>query len=271
MIHDRLLARLTQIPGLQTLWNWFPVGSVTTRVRYGIFDRPHYAYGVYSAADLAKRLGLNAIQVIEFGVAGGRGLIALERIASAVERELDIQISVSGFDSGEGMPSPLDYRDLPHVWDKGFYAMDVQSLQARLRPSTELVLGDVKTSLNSWTPKAMVGFVAFDLDYYSSTKYAFTLFDRGSEAVLPRVYCYFDDIIWPEHALHNEWVGELCAIKEFNEDHPDRKLCPIHELHHIRAHPAPWNQQMYIMHDFRHPLYGKNITARGARYNQRPL
>ncbi len=271
MIHDRLLDRLTQIPGARTLWNWLPLGSVATRVRYGIFDRPHYAYGVYSATDLAKRLGLNAIQVIEFGVAGGSGLMALERIAAAVETALGIQISVCGFDSGGGMPAPADYRDLPHVWDKGFYVMDVAKLKARLRPNTELVLGDVKTTLSSWIPKARIGFCAFDLDYYSSTKDAFALFERSSEAFLPRVYCYFDDIMWPEHALHNEWVGELCAIREFNEEHSTSKLCPIHMFHHTRVHGSPWNEKMYVFHDFRHPLYCTNITAVGAQYSQLPL
>jgi hypothetical protein len=271
MMRDRLLTRLTQIPGMRTLWKSLPVGSLAIRVRYGIFDRPHYAYGVYSAADLAKRLGLDAIQVIEFGVAGGRGLIALEKIAAAVEMNLEIEVKVTGFDSGDGMPAPADYRDLPHVWDKGFYAMDVQKLAGRLRPTTELVLGDVKRTLSSWKPKARIGFVAFDLDYYSSTRNAFELFDRDSETFLPRVYCYFDDIIWPEHALHNEWVGELCAIREFNEEHTTKKLCLIHMLSYIRAHQSPWNQQMYVLHDFTHPLYIKNITASGPRYNQLPL
>src|SRR5580658_9317485 len=128
MIADRLLARLTKIPGARSLWTRFPIGSVPTRVKYGIFDRPHYAYGVYSAADLAKRLGLDAIQVIEFGVAGGNGLVALEAIATAVETDLGIRIHVCGFDSGGGMPAPVDYRDLPHVWDQGFFAMDVPKL-----------------------------------------------------------------------------------------------------------------------------------------------
>ena len=62
----------------------------------------------------------------------------------------------------------------------------------------------------------------------TSTKEAFTLFERASEDFLARVYSYFDDIMWPEHALHNEWVGELCAIREFNEEHAHRKICPIH-------------------------------------------
>jgi hypothetical protein len=271
MIPDRLLTRITQIPGFRTLWNRFPVGSVSTRVRYGIFDRPYYAYGVYAAADLAKRLGVNAIEAAEFGVAGGRGLIALENIAAAVGEDLGIQISVSGFDSGDGMPAPADYRDLPHVWDKGFYVMDVPKLKARLKPETRLVLGDVGTTITSWTPNGPVGFVAFDLDYYSSTKDAFQLFERRSETMLPRVYCYFDDILWPEHALHNEWVGELCAIREFNEDHKMKKLCPIHMLRHMRPCHEAWNEQMYVFHDFGHPLYSKLITGKGEKYTEIPL
>src|ERR1700686_1808651 len=271
MIRDRLLARLTQIPGARTLWSRFPLGSVATRVSYGIFDRPHYANGVYSAADLAKRLGLSAIQVNEFGVAGGSGLIALERIAATAEIALGIQISVCGFATVGGMPAPGDYRDLPHLWDRGFYAMDVAKLKARLRPATELVLGDVRTTLLSWTPKARVGFCAFDLDYYSSTRDAFVLFERGSEAFLPRVYCYFDNIMWPEHALHNEWGGELCAIREFNEEHSPRKLCPIHLFRHTRVHESPWNEMMYVLHDFKHPLYCTKITPVGTKYDQLPL
>src|SRR6516162_367887 len=105
MIPDRLLTRLTQIPGFRTLWNRFPAGSLSTRVRYGIFDRPHYAYGVYAAADLAKRLGLSAIEVAEFGVAGGRGLLALENISAMVSADAGVLIHISGFDSGDGMPA----------------------------------------------------------------------------------------------------------------------------------------------------------------------
>ncbi len=272
MFRDRLLARLTALPGAQSLWKRFPLGSLATRVRYGIFDRPHYAYGVYAAADLARRLGLKAIQVIEFGVAGGRGLLALERIAADVAADLEIDVLVCGFDSGTGMPAPADYRDLPHVWDRGFYAMDVGKLKSRLRSGTELVLGDLSTTLSTWRPQAPVGFVAFDLDYYSSTMQALALFDRTSGAErLPRIYSYFDDIMWPEHALHNEWVGELRAIREFNDAHADMKLSPIHMFRHTRVHAAPWNDQMYVLHDFSHPLYCRNITFRGAKYTQLPI
>jgi hypothetical protein len=52
MSRHRILTRLTQIPGARSLWCRFPTGPVELRVRYGIFNRPHYAYGVYSAADM---------------------------------------------------------------------------------------------------------------------------------------------------------------------------------------------------------------------------
>jgi hypothetical protein len=267
-MNDRILTRVTQIPGVRSLWQRFPFGSLGTRVKYGVFDRPHYAYGVYCAADQAKRLGLKAISIIEFGVAGGRGLLALERIAGLVAKQLDIQIHVIGFDSGKGMPAPVDYRDLPHVWDTGFYQMDEPKLRAALSPSTELVVGPVEATVPAWIPKASVGFVAFDLDYYSSTKSAFRLFQLASSTCLPRTYCYFDDLMWPEHACHNDYTGELCAIREFNQEHSDKKICPIHMLRHIRLHEASWNEMMYVLHDFTHPLYCKNLTPSGELHRQ---
>ena len=269
---DGIIPYVTRIPGVRRLWGRFPFGSLATRVRYGVFDRPHYAYGVYFAADLAKRLGLHAISVIEFGVAGGRGLLALEKIAGIVAGQLGIQIHAVGFDSGLGMPDPVDYRDLPHVWAAGFYRMDEPRLRAILSPSTELILGPIEETVPAWVPKASVGFVAFDLDYYTSTKQAFRLFHRESIGTcLPRVYCYFDDLMWPERACHNEYTGELCAIREFNQEQSGKKICPIHMLRHMRVYQDPWNEQMYVLHDFRHPLYCRNLTPPGDHYRQHPL
>lgn len=264
MIADKVLRRLMQLPGARSLWNRFPVGPIDLRVRYGVFQRSHYAYGVFSAAELAKQLNIPAISVIEFGVAEGHGLLALENVADSIGKHFGIAISVVGFDSGQGMPEAADYRDLPHVWGEGFYPMDESKLRSRLSNTTELVIGDVAETVGLWLkrePFVPVGFVSFDLDYYSSTRNALALFEAPEHALrLPRVYCYFDDIVWPPHACHNEYVGELCAIREFNESHESLKLCPIHMLRHMRAHPDPWNEQMYVLHDFEHQLYCKNIT-----------
>jgi hypothetical protein len=275
MIPERILLRLTQIPGVRSLWHRFPIGSVDTRVRHGVFSRPHYAYGVYSAASLAKSLNLRGISVIEFGVAGGRGLRALESIAQIIGEHMDIRITVAGFDGGKGMPEPVDYRDLPHVWGKGFYSMDEQRLRAKLLPNTELILGDVQETVPQWLSRSGVlplGFVAFDLDYYSSTVAAFRVFETENvNSRLPRVYCYFDDIIWPETACHNEYTGELCAIREFNEEHEHKKICPLHRLGRMRVQDVRWNDQIYVLHDFKHPFYCTNVTRSGDQYTQKPM
>jgi hypothetical protein len=260
---DRILSRVTRVSLIRRLWEACPVGSVATRVRYDIWRRPHYAYGVYSAACLAQRLSLPSLSVIEFGVAGGRGLLELENIAQSVSAEVGVAISVYGFDSGEGMPEPVDYRDLPNIWSKGYYRMDEERLRKRLK-TARLLLGDVGRTIDGFIHDlnvAPVGFAAFDMDYYSSTKTAFRLFDAGAASRLPRVYCYFDEIIWPELACHNPYVGELCAIREFNVEQTHKKLYPHHKLRNMRIHPAGWNDQIYIMHDFQHPLYCVNINS----------
>jgi len=271
MIH-RILMRVSQVPGVLNLWRRFPYGSLDTRVRYGLFNRPHYAYGVYAAASLARRLDLKAISVVEFGVAGGRGLLALEEISGIVAKQLGIQIHVVGFDSGQGMPPPADYRDLPHVWGTGDYRMDVPKLRSILSPSTDLILGPIEETVLTWVPKAAIGFVSFDLDYYSSTKSAFQLFQGESASTcLPRVHCYFDDVWWPEHAGHNDYIGELCAIREFNQEQKDKKICPIHMFRYFRIQREAWNELMYMYHDFKHPLYSRNLTEADDRHRQHHL
>jgi len=264
-ISDNIIERIARLPGVRRLWIRYPIGSVPVRVRHDIWRRPAYAYGVYRAADLARRLGVSRLSVVELGVAGGRGLLALQDIARQVAAHFHVHISVFGFDTGKGMPAPADYRDLPHVWSQGYYRMDRERLQARL-PGTTLVLGNIAETIPSFLATqdaGPVGFAAFDLDFYSSTKAAFRLFEGGSGTRLPRVYSYFDDVVWPETACHNEHIGELCAIREFNLEHAEKKLCPIHMLRNTRLHPAGWNDQMYVLHDFQHPLYCKHLASLG--------
>jgi hypothetical protein len=271
---SRLIARALRVPGTRSLWKRFPLGQVETRVRFDVWDRPHYAYGVWSAAQLAKSLKLPGISVFELGVAGGRGLLALEAIAKRIASDLDLHIDVYGFDIGSGMPEPLDYRDVPYVWRKGFYKMDVSRIQQQRLTSAKIIIGDVAATLPSWTGQAGVlplGFVAFDMDFYSSTATSFCLFDGPFSSRLPRVLCYFDDIRWPEYAYHNEFVGELLAIREFNERNEKQKLCPIHLLRNVRMIPAPWNGQMYVLHDFLHPGYCALVTPENDMYAQLPI
>lgn len=263
---QRILNRLVRIPGFQSLWARTRLGSLHTRMRFDITPQPWYAYGIYNSAMLAKRLGLPAISVIELGVAGGRGLVAMEQLATEIEAAVGVRIDVYGFDSGSGMPAPIDYRDLPHVWGQGYYHMDEAALRSRLTRA-RLLLGNVADTVPQLLAEealAPIGFIAFDLDYYSSTKAAFQLFEGPGATRLPRVYCYFDDIAGPEFACMNEFVGEFLAIKEFNDEHAQQKISPIVNLRLERPKSARWNDQIFVCHDFAHPRYTQNIAPEGA-------
>jgi hypothetical protein len=269
----KALRQLMRIPGAQSLWRRFPLGGVEVRVGFDIWERPAYAYGVHSAARLARCLSIPDLTVIEFGVAGGRGLVALQEAAELIGKHFGVRISVIGLDSGRGMPPPKDFRDLPHVWAEGFYKMDYQELRKRLR-KTELMVGPVAETVPKLMQaelKSPIGFVAFDLDYYSSTKEALRIFDFDAATRLPRVFCYFDDLIWPEMACYNEYSGEYLAINEFNSEHAHQKIGKIPYLRWMRDQPAYWNEQVYVSHDFEHPLYRVNTTPAGKKYTQKPL
>lgn len=269
----KLLDLATRLPFVVGAWNRFPVGSVQSRVHYGIFPYPNYAYGVYWSSILASRLGLPAITVIEMGVAGGRGLIALEKSSAEIEGITGVKIDVVGFDSGEGMPAPVDFRDVPQVWGEGFYKMEPEKLRSRLNRA-QLVLGDVRETIPQWmaeNQKSPIGFIAFDLDYYSSTKSAFRLLSGTESSHLPRVHCYFDDLAGNDLACMSEFVGEHLAIKEFNEENASRKLCKIEQLRLSRPRWEKWQDRMYAFHNFSHPQYNTLVIPRTKSESQLAL
>lgn len=92
--------------------------------------RSHFTWSVVQAAHLAKALGQSRVSVIELGVAGGNGLLALERAAELVEPRFAIGIDVYGFDAKSGLPRPRDHRDLPNLYQEGFFPLDEAKLRA---------------------------------------------------------------------------------------------------------------------------------------------
>ena len=84
--------------------------------------RPGYLWGSLHGAYLAKTLGFGS--EVEFGVAGGNGLVALEMIADRIEHHLGIKTSVFGFDTGKGLPRLQDARDCLNLFAEGTYPMD---------------------------------------------------------------------------------------------------------------------------------------------------
>ena len=239
----------------------FSLGSLEFRLAMQALNRLEYAFGVRQAVWLAKRLGHHSVSVVEFGVAGGSGLLEMENYALEFGRQAGITVEVYGFDLGEGLPAPSEYRDLGYFWQKGAYKMDADSLRKKLRVA-KLLLGEVGETVPKFnaTPHAPVGFVSFDLDFYSSTTSAFGIFDCPDDNVLPRVFTYFDDIVTDGHQIHCDDVGELLAIKEFNErsDGSFRLAAPP-VLKIGTVFPALWEQQLRVYHRFHHVDYNRYI------------
>ena len=236
------------------------------RVKFSLTHRPSYSYCIYHAALLGKKLGLNSISVIEFGVATGNGLRFIENISKKVEKLVGIKIEIYGFDNGEGLPEPIDYRDLPYHWEGGYFRMDIPKLKSLLKNST-LVLGNIKVTSQSFFKNyspAPVGAVFHDFDFYSSTKDSLELFKANNEYFLPRVFNYFDDTIGSEIELFNNFTGERLAINEFNYENKDIKFSPAY---HLITKPfiLKWYHQIWITHFFKHPKYNQFISEKNQQ------
>lgn len=226
-----------------------------------------YCWGVLRGAALARVLSIGHISVIEFGVAMGAGLKSLERISEIVETKTEVKIDMYGFDTGVGLPKPEGYRDQPNMWLEGQLPMERTRLERELKRAS-IRLGLVKETVRQFLKEgpAPIAFVSFDLDLYSSTRDALEIFGAGEECVLPRVICYFDDIMGH---TYSDFTGERLAIKEFNDTHELRKLSPIYDLRYFvprsQSGQLCWDC-MYLAHLFDHSLYTKPDSIRKTVY-----
>ncbi len=224
----------------------------STRALWDISARPPYLVGVLYAARRALRERTGEISVIEFGVAGGEGLLALEREAEAVEKEFGVSIKVYGFDNGAaGLPAFIgDHRDHPDKWKPGDFPMDEALLRSRLTARTTLVLGNVEETVPRFFDDPSVppvGFIAFDLDLYSSTASALRILSMPGARTLDHVALYFDDT---EHSISHRAAGELLAIDEFNEANAHVTIDRWRGIKNDRPFPeASFLQKMYMAHD----------------------
>lgn len=212
--------------------------------------RPWYLVGVLTAAEQAARLGVSRISVLEFGVGQGGGLLLLQQFAADAARETGIAIDVFGFDTGEGLPDPLpDYRDHPDLWHSGMYQINLDALTRKLDHNTHIIIGNVRDTAPSFskTHDSPIGFIAIDLDFYSSTKFALSALSCQGRLMLPHVPLYFDDI---DFINNHRFAGELLAIDEFNTENTDVKIDRWIGLRTGRPFPeSHWLSKMYVAHD----------------------
>lgn len=237
-------------------------GTFRQRVQFDLVDRPYHAFGLLAAADVACFVGAAEFIAIEFGVAEGAGLLNLADVAAAVTAETGIGIKLVGFDSGEGLPAPLDYRDHPEIWSAGDFAMlDPDELRSALPAGSELILGPIASTLPPFIESlgsAPVGFVSFDVDFYSSTRDALALYSVAAARLLPVVVTYFDDTVGGLARIgslfRTEAAGQLLAIKEFNAAHDTRAIDTIRVLRHRRPLDRElWLERIYALHVLDHP------------------
>jgi hypothetical protein len=235
-------------------------GTFSKKIDYDLVPRQPYAFGLKTAFAEAKSIGVKKVVIIEFGVASGAGLFNLALIAKKLSIELDIDYEIIGFDSGKGMPKPLDYRDHPEKYGYGDFP-PLGLCPEGLPEKTRLIIGDIASSVPLYEKEldlhSRIAFVSIDVDYYSSTKDCLSIFTGPESIYLPRVVIYLDDV---NNIDHNQYCGELLAVSEFNSKDSSRKICKMTQLRNWRIFKnALWLDQMYFLHildsDYRRPEF----------------
>jgi hypothetical protein len=230
-------------------------GSFRLKVAFDLVLRSQHAYALLKAADDAKKIGIERVSVIEFGVANGAGLFNIQSIAKRVTKTTGIFFDIYGFDTGEGMPPPTSYKDHPDLYTEGDFPMDFEKLQNALDPNTKLVIGPINETIPKFLEQdfksSPIGFISIDVDYYSSSVESLKVLEKKSTAYLPRVTIYLDDL---QDDSHNSWCGELAAINEFTQDHEYRKIERHTFLRGYRIFKnARWIDHMFFAHILDHP------------------
>lgn len=167
------------------------------------------------AADIAKRYEYDFVSIIEFGVASGGGRMNMYDISRLIKKETGVSFRIYGFDTGTGLPEPVDYRDHPESFQTGDYPLiDPEILFEKTDGAVALIIGDVREKVEDFlvnlSPAAPLGFFTVDVDYYSSAVGCLQVLDGPAEKYLPHFWAYFDDITL---ASANHWCGELLAIE----------------------------------------------------------
>ena len=223
--------------------------------------RPHYESLIYETSKNAIKLGFNEINVVELGVAGGNGIKSILKYKRKIEKILDIKINIVGFDTGTGLPNSDLKEDLPYFWKQGDYTnINLKDLEKE-DSSIKIYEGNISSTIDKYIleNKIKIGLIFFDLDLYSSTKLFLDKIPALSEKklLLPRVFCYFDDLFVADYTL-NDINGEPLAIKEFNNQFKKIKLGKTFD--HITDFKFPLAKgQIYTLHDFDNENYNKYI------------
>lgn len=233
-------------------------------IKKGQLPRPHYGLGMLLAAKQAKELGYKKIKILELGCWNFEGLIDIENYSNDIGSILDIDIEIFGFTLKDGLPNYKENKyDRLYRWGSGDYKFNKDANFKKLKKS-KIYFGDVKKTIKKFFkdniksfPNSPIGFVCFDLDYYTSTKNGLNLFKLNPVNYLPRTNIYFDD-----HSFGSFDEGESRAIKEFNKV-SIYKISDICELgEQLSIYFNKWiflGKRIKVINYYNHPEFNKRI------------
>ena len=243
----------------------FNLFDFLTQLDIESLEKPYLAYCMLNAAIQAKGLGIMKISAIEFGVCSGASLTYIEKYSKEIEKLTGVSFNTYGFDMMSGLPkTSIDYKNQLYFWPQGAFKTDLEKLRNNIKTST-LIIGDikdkVKTFFDEYEPP-VIGFISFDLDYYTSTLSAFEIFNFSQSNYLPRVECYMDDVSSFNELSASKGTGVLRAIEEFNERENNKKIYKKELVSQFRRFKEYWNEKIYVFHYFNHDLYNKYLGSK---------
>jgi hypothetical protein len=270
---NRALRSLVCEPPFRLLFKAALTNGIARRYAFewaALFDAvryPPYAVGLQTACKYASLAGETGFTAIEFGVAGGNGLLELSRYAATLSRGTGLKIEVVGFDAISGLPVSPDRRDAPWLWNPGDFPSDVVRLRRMLPPETELVVGRIQDTLPKWLQEESrlpIGFVSVDVDLYSgAAAICEGMANANVKCLLPFVSFYLDDAL---RFLTPRVTGELAAVSEFNGRYSDRQFDRDDWIAEDRPFAERlWLKRMYSLCNFDHPVMTDHKSRRVAR------
>ena len=271
---DIFIDRLTEPIHLNVLSLFILLfGPYRRKIDFDLIVRRHHAYGIMKCADYAKRSQIKTVSQVEFGVDSGAGILNIADIAEKVTKETGIKFNIYGFDTGEGLPEALDYRDHPDLYQYGDFPMNSEMLSKYLPENVKLIIGNVKDTvekfINNININEPIGFVSFDLDYYHSTKNALRVFKAENPLkYMPITIIYIDDI---DEEENNNYCGPLLGVNEFNCENDFRKIEHSRFLENARIFKrAQWIKKIYFLHVLDHPTRFKIKLREKKLYLEKP-
>jgi len=249
----------------QSFLKYAPFVKHSTKLSYDAVERPGYSYGIMNAVIQAKSLGYSSMSILEFGVASGQGIKVMQKIQREVLKELNFEILIYGFDSSIGLPKSTNIKDQIYFWEESMFTNHNRDYSEIQNNKTQIIIGNVEETASTFIDKfkpPVIGFIAFDLDFYTSTIGAFSLLEKiNIDNFLPRVESFMDDTASYNYLSANSHTGVLSAIIEFNKRDAEVQILQKVGIGRSRKVINGWFDACFVIHFFSNERYNEFINS----------